>query len=129
MTDPVADMLVRIRNGLVTNRKTVEFPKSKLKLEIVKILKDEGYIKSYEVDDTDIKGSITIKLKYYRDEPTISGFKKISKPGRRIYANRDEIPYIRDGLGTCILSTSKGILPDYKARKLGVGGELICAIW
>lgn len=128
MTDPIADMLAMIKNALMINRKSVSFPKSKIKIEIVKILKNEGYIKSYEVED-DIKGDITVKLKYFDEKPVIDGIKRLSKPGRRLYAGRDDIPFILDGLGVCLVSTSKGILPDYLARKLGVGGELLLAIW
>lgn len=127
--DPVADMLTIIRNALQIKRRDVSFPKSRVKADIVKILKKEGYIKSYEFDEGDGKGNIKLELKYYKDKPVIEGLKRISKPGRRVYVKKDEIPYILNGLGTCIVSTSKGVLPGYKARSMGIGGELICSVW
>lgn len=129
MTDPIADMLTRIRNATVVRDKVVEVPSSKIKLELTKILKDEGYIQDYEVMDNAVQGKIRIYLKYNGKENVISGLKRISKPGLRVYAQKDEIPKVLAGLGIAILSTSKGIMTDRKARTEGVGGEVVCYVW
>ncbi|MGI6205149.1 MAG: 30S ribosomal protein S8 [Anaerovoracaceae bacterium] len=130
MTDPIADMLTRIRNANTAGHETVDIPASKMKTSIVKILKDEGYIKDYEIIDDNIQGTIRVTLKYGANkEHVIGGLKKISKPGLKVYAKKDEIPKVLGGLGIAIISTSNGIISDKEARKLGVGGEVICYVW
>ena len=130
MTDPIADMLTRIRNANTAGHDTVDIPASKMKKSIVEILKDEGYIKDYEIIDDNIQGTIRVTLKYGANkEHVISGLKKISKPGLKVYAKKHEIPKVLGGLGIAIISTSNGIISDKEARKLGVGGEVICYVW
>lgn len=130
MTDPIADMLTRIRNGNNARHKSVELPSSKIKKEIANILLNEGYIKSFDVVDDDKQGIIKIDLKYAESgERVISGLKRISKPGLRVYVKCEDVPKVLGGLGIAIISTSKGILTDKEARKQGVGGEVICYIW
>ena len=131
MTDPIADMLTRIRNANTAKHDTVDIPASKIKIAIAGILVDEGYIAKYDlVDDGNFK-AIRIKLKYGADknEKVITGIKRISKPGLRIYAGKDEIPSVLGGLGIAILSTNKGILTDKEARKQQVGGEVLAFVW
>ena len=129
MTDPIADMLTRIRNGNSAKHKTVEIPASRMKKELAQILLDEGYIKGYNVTEDGKQGIITVELKYGpNNEKVISGIKRISKPGLRIYVKGNEIPRVLGGLGIAIISTSKGIVADKEARKLGVGGEVICYV-
>lgn len=129
MTDPIADMLTRIRNASTARDKTVEIPFSKVKQELAKIFKEEGYIQDQEFIDNGKQGTIRVHLKYVGKENAISGLKRISKPGLRVYAQKDEIPKVLGGLGIAILSTSKGIMTDRKARAEGVGGEVICYLW
>jgi len=130
MTDPVADFLTRIRNGNIVMHETVEVPSSKIKLGIAEILRSEGYIKNLEYVEDGKQGIIRIYLKYGPNkEKVITGIKRISKPGLRVYVKKDEIPKVLGGLGTAVLSTSKGLMTDKKARKEGVGGEVICYIW
>ncbi|WP_456434244.1 30S ribosomal protein S8 [Thermosulfuriphilus sp.] len=130
MTDPIADMLTRIRNACIARHEYVEVPASKMKLAIAKILAEEGYIAGYKFINQPPQGLIRIQLKYNADRrPIIAGLKKISKPGRRIYRAKDELPKIRNGFGIAIISTSRGIMTDHEARKIGVGGEVICAVW
>lgn len=131
VTDPVSDMLTRIRNGYIAKMDSVSIPYSKLKTEIARILDEEGYIRSYEIrKDENTGGLIKICLKYDKDKKSvITVLKRISKPGLRVYAQKDEIPRVLGGLGTVILSTSKGVLTGTGAKKLGVGGEVICSIW
>ncbi|MBA2848532.1 30S ribosomal protein S8 [Thermosulfuriphilus ammonigenes] len=130
MTDPIADMLTRIRNACIARHEYVDVPASKMKLAIAKILAEEGYIAGYKFINQPPQGTIRIQLKYNADrKPIIAGLKKISKPGRRIYRGRDELPRVRGGFGIAIISTSKGIMTDHQARKIGVGGEVICAVW
>ena len=130
MTDPVADMLTRIRNANTAGHATVEIPASKMKKSIAEILLDEGYIKSYEVIDDNKQGVIKIEMKYGAGkERVINGIKKISKPGLKVYAKANEIPNVLGGLGIAIISTSNGVISDKQARKLGVGGEVICYVW
>lgn len=130
MTDPIADMLTRIRNGNSAKHKTVEIPASRMKKELAQILLDEVYIKGYNVTEDGKQGIITVELKYGpNNEKVISGIKRISKPGLRIYVKGNEIPRVLGGLGIAIISTSKGIVADKEARKLGVGGEVICYVW
>jgi small subunit ribosomal protein S8 len=129
MTDPIADMLTRIRNASTARDKTVEIPFSKVKQELAKIFKEEGYIQDQEFVDNGKQGTIRVHLKYVGKDNAISGLKRISKPGLRVYAQKDEIPKVLGGLGIAILSTSKGIMTDRKARAEGVGGEVICYLW
>jgi small subunit ribosomal protein S8 len=130
MTDPIADMLTRIRNANMVGHETVDVPASKMKKSIAGILRDEGYINDFEIIDDNKQGVIRISLKYGANkEHVISGLKKISKPGLKVYAKRDQVPKVLGGLGIAIISTSKGIISDKKARQLGVGGEVICYVW
>ena len=130
ITDPVADMLTRIRNANTAKHESVDVPASNLKKAIAKILLDEGYIKSYEVVEDGTQGVIRIQLKYLAGkEKVISGLRRVSKPGLRVYAGAEELPKVLKGLGIAIVSTSKGIVSDKEARKLGVGGEVICYVW
>jgi len=131
VTDPVSDMLTRIRNGYIANMDSVSIPYSKLKTEIARILGEESYIRSYEIrKDEGVGGLIKVYLKYNKDKKSaITRLKRISKPGLRVYVQKDEIPKILGGLGTVILSTSKGVLTGTGAKKLGVGGEVICSVW
>lgn len=130
MTDPIADMLTRIRNALVVKMETVEMPASNIKKAIGDILVQEGYIKSITKIEDGKQGVLKIKLKYAPGkERVITGLKRISKPGLRVYAKKDEIPKVLGGLGIAILSTSKGVMTDKQARKEGLGGEVLCYIW
>jgi small subunit ribosomal protein S8 len=129
MTDPIADMLTRIRNATIVRDKVVEVPSSKIKLELSRILKEEGYVQDFETVDNAVQGTIRLYLKYNGKENVISGLKRISKPGLRVYAQKEEIPKVLGGLGIAILSTSKGIMTDRKARTEGIGGEVICYVW
>ena len=130
MTDPIADMLTRIRNANTVGHETVEIPASKMKKAIAEILKEEGYITDFEVIEDDKQGMIKVTMKYGANkERVISGIKKISKPGLKVYAKAGEVPKVLGGLGIAIVSTSKGIVSDKEARKLGVGGEVICYVW
>ena len=130
MTDPIADMLSRIRNANNARHKSVEIPASKIKAEIARILLEEGYIKSYDVLEEGPQGKINVELKYgNNDEKVISGIKRISKPGLRVYAKSTEIPRVLGGLGVAVISTSKGIMTDREARKEQVGGEVLCYVW
>jgi small subunit ribosomal protein S8 len=129
-TDPIADMLTRIRNGSSARHEKVVVPASRLKMRIAEVLKDEGYIQDFVRHEDGVQGSITILLKYTPDrEPAISEIKRVSKPGLRRYVPTTEIPRILNGLGIAILSTSKGVMVDREARKQKVGGELICTVW
>ncbi|MEZ0536791.1 30S ribosomal protein S8 [Caldicellulosiruptoraceae bacterium PP1] len=130
VTDPIADMLTRIRNANNSRHEIVDIPASRMKKEIAQILLDEGFIKEYEVIDDGKIGIIRIKLKYGANkEKAITGLRRISKPGRRVYVNKDELPRVLGGLGIAIVSTSKGVMTDKKARKEGVGGEVLCYVW
>jgi small subunit ribosomal protein S8 len=130
MTDPVADLLTRIRNGLASKKPAVELPSSKLKLEVVKILKEEGYISNFKVTEDDKQGVLKVDLRYGADgRPIITGIQKVSKPGLRVYAGSDEIKPVLGGLGISILSTSRGVMTDLSARKDRVGGEVLCKVW
>lgn len=131
MSDPIADMLTRIRNANVAKHEVVEVPASKMKLAIADILTKEGFIKGYKVVDAGNFKNIRMELKYGKDrtEKVISGIKKISKPGLRVYAGKENMPKVLGGLGTAIISTSNGIITDKEARKLNVGGEVIAFIW
>ena len=131
MSDPIADMLTRIRNANTAKHDTVDVPASKMKLAIANILVDEGYIAKYDLVEDGAFKTIHITLKYGADknEKVISGLKRISKPGLRVYANTEDIPKVLGGLGTAIVSTNKGVVTDKEARKLGVGGEVLCFVW
>ena len=131
MSDPIADMLTRIRNANTAKHDTVDVPASKMKESIAKILLDEGYIKSYEIIEDGIAKTIKITLKYGVDknQKTISGIKRISKPGHRVYAGKDELPKVLGGLGVAIISTNKGVVTDKEARAMNVGGEVIAFVW
>ncbi len=131
MSDPIADMLTRIRNANTAKHDTVDVPSSKMKVAIADILVNEGYVKSYEIIENGVQKTMRITLKYGADknEKVISGVKRISKPGLRVYANTDELPRVLGGMGTAIISTNKGVITDKQARKLGVGGEVIAFVW
>lgn len=130
MTDPIADMLTRIRNGLMAGHERVTLPASRVKREIARILREEGYILDYQDEPDGRQGILHLLLKYGPNrERVISGLQRVSKPGRRVYIGREEIPDVLGGMGITILSTSKGILDGRSARRLGVGGEWICNVW
>jgi small subunit ribosomal protein S8 len=135
ITDPIADMLTRIRNAVMAGHTTVALPNSKLKVSIAKILKDEGYISSYEVVDgkTPSQKILRLRLKYIGErrerKPVITGLERVSRPGRRVYSGKTEIPWVLSGMGIAILSTPKGVMTGQRARQLGVGGEVLCKVW
>ncbi len=132
MTDPIADMLTRIRNGIQSRHDRVEMPSSKLKIEVAKILKSEGFISNYKVVQEDGKPSAALRiyLKYSEDgEPVIHGIERVSRPGRRVYRGKAEIPQVLGGLGLAIVSTSKGVLSGAEAARTGIGGEVLCQVW
>ncbi len=130
MTDPVADMLTRIRNANTAGHASVDIPQSKIKLAIADILVKEGYIKSYEIIEGETQNTIRVEMKYGPDKTrVISGIKRISKPGLRVYAKKDEVPRVLGGLGIAVISTSSGLITDKEARRLGVGGEVVCYVW
>jgi small subunit ribosomal protein S8 len=135
VTDPISDMLTRIRNGVLVGQSMVALPSSKIKVSIAKILKEEGYISSYEVVDGKVAGSkvLRLRLKYVGErrerQPVITGLERISRPGRRVYTGKQEIPWVLSGIGIAILSTPKGVMTGQRARQLGVGGEILCKVW
>ena len=129
ITDPIADMLTRIRNANAQKHETVDIPASKLKKSIAEILLEEGYIKAFEEIDDNAQGIIRITLKYVNKQKVISGLKRISKPGLRVYATKDELPKVLGGLGIALISKSKGVMTDKKARQEGVGGEVLAFVW
>ena len=129
VTDPIADMLTRIRNANVMRYKEVEVPASKIKIEIARILKEEGFISDYKIKKNNIQDNIVLYLKYSGKERVITGLKRISKPGLRVYAKAEEIPTVLSGLGIAIISTSKGLMTDKNARKASLGGEVLAYIW
>jgi small subunit ribosomal protein S8 len=134
-TDPIADMLTRIRNAIMVGQPSVAMPSSKLKASIAKILKEEGFIGSYEVVDGNSPGQkvLRIKLKYVGErrerKPVITGLERVSRPGRRVYTGKREIPWVLSGMGVAIVSTPKGVMTGQRARQLGVGGEVLCKVW
>jgi small subunit ribosomal protein S8 len=129
MTDPIADMLTRIRNAQQANKSEVNMPSSKVKVNIAKVLEDEGYINAYKVENNEGgKTNLSIALKYYEGKPVISKIDRVSRPGLRVYKAANEIPTVIGGLGVAIVSTSKGVMADRKARALGQGGEILCAV-
>lgn len=127
MQDPLADMMTRIRNGQMAKRASVEMPSSKMKLAIVKVLQDEGYVKGFSVEG-DVKPVLTVELKYFEGKPVIESIKRVSRPGLRIYRPGDELPKVMGGLGVAIVSTNKGVMTDRAARAAGVGGEVLCYV-
>jgi small subunit ribosomal protein S8 len=135
MTDPIADMLTRIRNAMSVGHPTVAMPSSKLKAEIARILKEEGFISGFEVVDGDNPGFkiLRMQLRYMGERrlrrPVITGLERVSKPGRRVYAGKREIPWVLSGMGVSILTTPKGVMTGQRARQLGVGGEILCKVW
>jgi len=130
MTDPIADMLTRIRNSVLIRAEKVDIPASRLKVEIAKIMKEEGFIKSYKIIKDKKQGILRMTLKYTQDNrPIVEGLKRISKPGRRVYVGKDEVPSVVGGMGIAVVTTPKGILTDKTCRREGVGGEVLCYIW
>ena len=129
ITDPIADMLTRIRNANAQRHETVDVPASKLKKSIAEILLDEGYIKAFEEIEDNAQGIIRITLKYVNKQKVITGLKRISKSGLRVYATKDELPKVLGGLGIALISTSQGIMTDKKAREAGIGGEVLAFVW
>lgn len=133
MSDPIADMLTRIRNALQRQHPTVSMPTSKMKVALADVLKEEGYIEEYQVVEEKPQNVLQIKLKYIggrRDRSSvITGIERVSKPGRRVYVTKQDVPWVLSGMGVAILTTSKGILTDQEARKAGVGGEILCNVW
>jgi len=128
MTDPIADMLTRIRNAQMTERATVVMPSSKVKIAIAKVLKDEGYIDGWKLGGEEKKPVLEIALRYYAGKPVIEKIERVSKPGLRIYKNKDDIPRVMNGLGIAVVSTSRGVMTDRAARAAGVGGEVLCIV-
>jgi small subunit ribosomal protein S8 len=128
MSDPIADMLTRIRNGQQTEKVSVRMPSSKMKRAIAKVLEDEGYIDGFVVHENSGLPEMEVMLKYYAGRPVIDRIERVSKPGLRIYKGRDSLPRVMNGLGVAIVSTSRGIMTDRKARSLGVGGEVLCVV-
>ncbi len=130
MTDPIADMLTRIRNAIMVRHKQVLMPSSEMKVAIVRILKEEGFIQNYQVTRDQPQPQLRIVLKYDQQrKPVITGLQRVSKPGRRVYVKRQDIPWVLSGMGIAILSTPQGVMADHKARRLGVGGEVLCYVW
>ena len=129
MSDPIADMLTRIRNGLHANKASVSMPISRSKVAIATVLQEEGYISEFSIEGEGVTQSLVIKLKYFQGEPVIEELCRVSSPSCRIYAGRDDLPSVRNGLGVALVSTSKGILTDRRARQAGVGGEVICTVF
>ena len=128
MSDPIADMLTRIRNGQIAGHSNVVMPSSKVKIAVAKVLTGEGYVSSYSVSDKNGKSELSVDLKYFEGQPVIEMLKRVSRPGLRVYKNKDELPKVIGGLGVAVVSTSKGIMSDRDARKAGIGGEIICYI-
>lgn len=128
MSDPIADMLTRIRNGQQARKVAVSMPASKAKLKIAEVLRDEGYISGCEIEDVEGKPQLSVTLKYYDNAPVINKIQRVSRPGLRIYKNKNELPQVLGGLGIAIISTSKGVMPDNKARQAGEGGEVLCYV-
>jgi small subunit ribosomal protein S8 len=130
VNDPIADMLARMRNGMLVRHKQVVVPGSKIKVALARILKDEGFIKDFEVTKDTPQPQLRVVLKYDRDRKSVvTGLQRVSRPGRRVYVKRTEIPWVLSGLGIAILSTPQGIMTDQKARRLGLGGEVLCYVW
>ncbi len=128
MSDPIADMLTRIRNGQMAGHENVVMPSSKVKVALAKVLTDEGYVKTYSVNENNGKPELAVDLKYFEGQPVIESIKRISRPGLRVYKNKNELPQVIGGLGVAVISTSKGVMSDRAARLAGVGGEIICYV-
>ncbi|WP_024850343.1 30S ribosomal protein S8 [Hydrogenovibrio kuenenii] len=128
MSDPIADMLTRIRNGQMAGHSNVVMPSSKVKVAVAKVLADEGFVTAYSVNEKDGKSELALDLKYFNGQPVIESIKRVSRPGLRVYKNKDELPKVIGGLGVAIVSTSKGVMSDRAARNAGVGGEIICYV-
>lgn len=128
MSDPIADMLTRIRNAQMAEKVTVEMPSSKLKVALAKVLQDEGYVEGFKVNSEGGKSTLEIGLKYYANRPVIEKIQRVSRPGLRIYKGSQDIPHVMNGLGVAIVSTSKGLMTDRKARANGIGGEVLCIV-
>ncbi len=132
-SDPIADMLTRVRNAVTRQQQLVSMPSSKIKVEIAKILHSEGYLDEFEESEADTRKTLRLKLKYVGErrarKPVITGIKRVSRPGRRTYVGKTEIPWVRSGLGVAILTTPKGVMTGVRAKQLGVGGELLCEVW
>ena len=129
LSDPIGDMIARVKNAQARNHKNVELPASNFKTKIAGILKNEGFIKDYKVNSLDSKSTLSLELKYHSGNPVISAFERVSKPGRRIFSSADSLPKINNGLGIAIISTPKGVMTDVDARKQRVGGEIICKVF
>ena len=135
INDPISDMLTRIRNGVMAGHALVAVPSSKLKVEIAKIMKDEGYLEGFEIGEGEqtVEKTLRLKIKYVGERrgrrPVISGVERVSKPGRRVYTKKQDIPWVLSGIGVAILSTPKGVMTGARARQLGVGGEILCKVW
>ena len=129
LSDPIGDMIARVKNAQSRNHKKVELPSSKFKTKIADILKNEGFIKDFKIDSKDSKSVLSLELKYHSGNPVISAFERVSKPGRRIFSSADGLPKINNGLGIAIISTPKGVMTDIDARKERVGGEIICKVF
>jgi small subunit ribosomal protein S8 len=130
VTDPIADMLTRIRNGLATRKRYVMVPSSKLKVELARVLKAEGYIEHYDVSKDRIQPTIRVQLKYTEEnKPVVTGMQRVSSPGRRVYTKRQRIPLVLSGMGIAVLSTPRGVMTGKKAYRLGLGGEVLCYVW
>ena len=130
MTDPISDLLTRIRNALMVGHPSVSMPASRMKRGVLEVMKREGYIEDIEDVERMGKSELLVHLRYQKNQkPVIEGLEKVSKPGRRVYTNRDDIPKVRNGLGVAVLTTSRGIMSDAEAREAGVGGEVLCNIW
>ncbi len=128
MSDPIADLLTRIRNAQMVSKAVVSVPSSKVKVAIAQVLKDEGYIDGFQIKSADGKSELEISLKYYAGRPVIERIERVSRPGRRVYKGRDAIPQVMNGLGVAIVTTPKGVMTDRKARAVGVGGEVLCYV-
>lgn len=129
LSDPVADYLARVRNAISAKHDKVDIPASRVKVEITRILKEEGFIQNYKIQEDKVQGTIRVFLKYSDGSPVITGLKQVSKPGRRIYAHKDKVPKVVGGLGISIISTSRGIMTGDQSHKVGVGGEVLCQVW
>jgi small subunit ribosomal protein S8 len=129
MTDPIADLFTRIRNGLMVGHSKIDIPSSRMKIRIVEILKEEGYILSFRNYEDNKQGILRVYLKYHDDDPVITGIKRISKPGRRSYVGRERVPNVLNGLGTAIISTSSGVITDRECKEKGIGGEVLGYVW
>jgi len=130
MTDPIADFLTRIRNGIMANKVSIDCPRSKVKLKLAEILKEEGFVDAISKSDEGVQGSISVTLRYDNShQSAITTIRRVSKPGQRCYVGATDIPRVRNGLGVAIISTSKGLMTDRKARELNIGGEVLCEVW